>query len=133
MIYWHGGPAGLRIGDRILPPCVTGKDSTDSLFATVEHSPDLPRVARADRVYLTAQMDLAALYAYMAVSGGKHAPGVIYECVPEGSITPDPDWHGPEGLSVECPSARVVRVVPLSRKMEVAVKKYLRKASRGAA
>lgn len=107
MTYYHGGKPGLRVGDEILPPSVTGRtDSTASIAKSAglegaEH-------VRDDRVYLGTTPEVALLFAamYPTKSGGW-----VYEVIPKGPVEPDPDYSGPSGESVQCPRATILRVV----------------------
>jgi rifampin ADP-ribosylating transferase len=94
--YFHGGPAGLA---EILPPTRTGVPSAAKFGAA--------HVCREDRVYITTDEKAAALFGALAPVRGDV---VVYEVEPIGEIAPDPDCNEP-GLSWECESARIVRVV----------------------
>lgn len=94
--YWHGGVRGIKPGKYILPPSVTGRPSLSEFGAAGVH--------RRDRVYVTTNQAAALMYA-AGIPGG-----VIYECVPEGAIEPDPDCSL-RGLSWQCERARVVRQI----------------------
>jgi hypothetical protein len=93
--YYHGGNRGLRIGDKILPPKITGRTSTSDYIANNVH--------RRDRIYVTPDIAAASLYASV------HQEPTVYEVVPEGSLGHDPDCDQP-GLSFECDKASIVRV-----------------------
>lgn len=100
--YYHGGFGGLRVGDRVLPPAVTGASST------ADHGAE--GVCRRDRVYLATEETAAALFAALHPSGR----GKIYQVEPVGELEPDPDCNEP-GMSWAAPEARVLRVIQLSR------------------
>ena len=108
--YWHGGQAGLRCGERVLPPSQTGAKNTLNQFGT-------GRVARKDRVYVTTDFAAAMMYAV-----GHPSRGHVYEVAPVGRLRDDPDCSVP-GLSFECESAIVVAV-------RVPTKKEVRKVFR---
>lgn len=94
--YYHGGPAGRRAGDCLLPPKGTGAASLSEFGATGIH--------RKDRVYLTTSYIGALLYACC------WPDGVVYCCEPVGDLEPDPDCTEP-GLSWQCGSAKVLQVI----------------------
>ncbi len=98
MILFHGGPATLRVGGRILPPSVTGVPSCARYGAA--------GVCRTDRVYLTPSVDVARLFAALCPARGGAA---VYKVEPEGELEADPDCDVP-GLSFQCVSARIVKV-----------------------
>jgi hypothetical protein len=79
--YWHGGPEGLRVGDDILAPSVTGKGV---------HG----------RVYVTTERWLAWTFATVHL-------GAIYEVAPIGELTSSPEW-APPGSVLECDRARIL-------------------------
>ncbi len=105
--FYHGGPPGLRVGDRILPPSVTGVPSCKSFGAAAGLDTS---VIRTDRVYLTSHPVAARMFAGMHPS----YRGCVYQVTPEGQVDPDPDCKDP-GLSWEAPSAVVVAVMRLSQ------------------
>lgn len=101
MIYFHGGFGGLRVGDYVLPPSVTGAKSCASYGAA--------SVCRRDRVYVTAHFENAREAAAMHPSGR----GKVYEVEPIGSLVVDPDsvmYPGQESWSWECEKARVIAI-----------------------
>lgn len=108
--YYHGGPAGRRHGDRLLPPADTGALSLSEYGAAGIH--------RKDRVYLTTAYAAALLYACA------WPDGVVYQCQPVGDLEPDPDCTE-DGLSWQCGSARVVEVIKPSGKEMKRAKKAL--------
>ena len=75
--YFHGGNRGLKVGDYISPPSVTGSASASDFGAQSVH--------RKDRVYFTTNKTSAQLFA-----SGNREP-IVYEVEPEGEIEPDPD------------------------------------------
>ncbi len=102
--YWHGGIPGLRPGDRILPPDVTG--TTHSLLAykadyereTGETSPQ-----RSDRVYVTVDREDGRMFAAC------YPRGALYRVQPEEPVEPNPDCKVP-GQSWQTPAATVLAV-----------------------
>ena len=106
--YYHGGPAGRRLMDWILPPSITGATSTQDV------GPDslrdaAARVHRRDRVYVTPNRFAALMFA----SG--HRSPTVYEVVPDGELEPDPDCSDPS-LSFACARAQVVRIERVSER-----------------
>src|SRR5215467_13566471 len=53
--YFHGGNRGLKVGDYILPPSVTGRDSASDFGAKIVH--------RKDRVYVSTRQSDAQFFA----------------------------------------------------------------------
>ena len=99
--YWHGGPAGLSVGDHVLPPVVTG---TPHALTGRLGGGDGPAVLW-ERVSVSVRYEVAEVFA--ALSEGE---GCVYRVLPEGSLGVDPD--SPED-SWTCSRARVVSVHPL--------------------
>jgi hypothetical protein len=99
--YYHGGVPGLRVGQMILPPTVTGARSTAEFGAA--------GVCRRDRVYVTSQPAVAVVFA----AGYPSKPGVVYRVRPIGELRLDPDYHGRPGDSLECERAEVLQVIQL--------------------
>lgn len=97
--YFHGGVPGLRRGDLLLPPAVTGTGRT--LTADVI---DMGGAARLDRVYVTSGREVARVYAAL------FPDGALYEVETLGELVADPDC-AVAGVSWECLGARVLRVV----------------------
>lgn len=100
MRMYHGGQKGLRVGAYLEPPSVTG------VRAMADHLNDAAGTAhvRRDRVFVTPSVAAAVMYAAMHPSGG-----AVYIVEPLGECEPDPDCTE-EGLSFQCPRARIVRV-----------------------
>ena len=105
-VYFHGGPYGLREGDFILPPAITGAKSCSDLGVKINNNPH-----RKDRVYVTTTMDAAFMF-------GAQAPWCevgIYAVIPWSELEPDPDCSEPN-FSFQCESAKIIRVARISRK-----------------
>lgn len=113
--FYHGGKPGLKVGDKILPPSVTKASGPETLH-------EYGSVGRVDRVYLTTEESAARMYA----SGHPSRRGCVYEVIPDGDLHPDDDCLSP-GLSYECESATIVRVIKLSSS---ARNRALRRAAR---
>jgi hypothetical protein len=110
-VYYHGGVAGLRRGNLILPPAETGAVSiADVGVPTSELAAKVARNHRKDRVYLTARLDVARVFASLAVTGRKRG-GDVYRVEPLGEIEVDMDYLLDDGGSVQVARARVVEVV----------------------
>ena len=97
--YWHGGVPGLRPGDELLPPTITG----NKIALTARYVPSTVDAdhARHDRVYLTTNR--AAARAFAAC----YPNGALYIAEPIGATEPDPDAPT---VSIRCERARVVSV-----------------------
>src|SRR5258708_38940981 len=89
--YYHGGDAGLLVGQYILPPDVTGKDNMAGLNP----------LRKKDRVYVTKDIAGAMFFASRSDSP------MVYEVTPEGDTEDDPD-HKTKGISFACPKAKIV-------------------------
>ena len=123
MTYFHGGQSGLRVGDGILPPTVSGAPAmADSIPSGHELEPAAVRVTDRSKVYLTDTADLARFFAALHPCGDQKRGGDVYRVQPDGEIEPDPDYHGEPGRSMRCGSALIVGIVATS----VSRAKYLR-------
>jgi hypothetical protein len=100
--FYHGGKPGLKVGGKVLPPVLTNASGPETLH-------EYGSLGRWDRVYLTTSEATARMYA----SGHPSRKGCVYEVTPDGDVEPDPDCLLP-GLSYECASATIVRVIKLS-------------------
>lgn len=89
---FHGGPAGLEVGDLIRPAVSLGLEHSRSA-----HQPHY----NPHRVYVTQRRDYAAFFA-------THHSGLIYEVVPIGRLLVDQDARG----SFHCSAAQVVAIHP---------------------
>lgn len=111
----HGGRPGLRPGQWLLPPDITGTES-GARFA-LRYGLDVraegmePDRHLSDRVYLTREIGQAREKAAGLALTRRARYGTIYEAIPV-CPQPDPDFE-PDfpGLSVECPFALIVAVV----------------------
>jgi hypothetical protein len=105
-VYFHGGPHGLKEGDFILPPSLTGATSCSDLRLKIKNNPH-----RKDRVYVCSEMDAAFMF-------GAQAPWrdvAIYAVIPWSELEADPDCSEP-GMSYQCERAKIIRVARISRK-----------------
>lgn len=94
--YYHGGPAGRKIGEWILPPRLTGVRSTP--------------MTRHDRVYLTPLLRVAYQYAVA------WKDPTLYVVEPDGEVEIDPYPGATSTLCywpVMCARARVVEQHPV--------------------
>lgn len=103
MICYHGGPPGLRIGQRILPASETGARSTAVYGAA--------GVCDPNKVYVTPVPQAAAMFASMHPSGD----GQVYRVRTVGEVVHDPDCSQ-HGLSYVCDAAVIVGRVRVKRK-----------------
>jgi Lar family restriction alleviation protein len=99
-MYYHGGIPGLNVGDRILPPRKTGKDTLLKYARVVD--PNGPQ--RDDRVYVTTSKAMACSFAFVYPNGD------VYAVRPVAPLERDPDCLE-NGLSYQCPEAVVLAVV----------------------
>lgn len=81
--YFHGGYPGLKPGDHILPPDLSGTDRRLSSYAAEIVGADHP-TARTDVVYLTTERNVARAYAAF------YPDGALYQALPVGPVEPDP-------------------------------------------
>ncbi len=107
-LYYHGGVAGLRVGDELRPPCETDAPSIHD--ETAAAFPGQPNPHRNDRVYVTTSHEVAFMYAYALLSRGDNPPdrGAVYLVDPVGELERDPDQPG-----FQCERA-IVRAVAVS-------------------
>ena len=96
--FWHGGVPGLRVGDRLLPPSVTGTDRNLHQYS----KEFAPGVQDGAKVYVTTDRNAAKAFAAL------YPKGALYRVRPEGEMTVDPD--APDGTSFACESATVEAV-----------------------
>lgn len=112
--WYHGGFPGLKRGQHILPPSVTGAISVSD---KVIDAPDdmrrrVAKVHDPDLVYLSQDVADARVWASLAPAhGGKNRGGDVYEVRPDGPLVPDPDYLPQDGKAMACRSATIVRVV----------------------
>lgn len=102
MTYFHGGYPGLKPGDLIQPPDITGTEHRLSAIAAEHGGPAYS--TRTDVVYVATARDVARAFAAL------YPDGALYRVEPVGKLEPDPD-SGIPGLSWQCPAAEVVAVV----------------------
>ena len=114
MKLYHGSShgLGLKVGDLILP---TGQTGAESLARFATSAGDRTYLSKPDRVYLTTDEKIAAMFAAMrATAESRGVGGDVYQVEPIGVVEPDPDYHPPQGephTSWQAASARVVAVV----------------------
>lgn len=96
--YYHGGRGGMRRGQYVLPPSLTGAKSS-AHFGNYMCDPG--------RVYVSTNPLDALMYA-AAVNGD------VYEVAPEGDLLDDLDCKE-RGVSASCTRARITKVVKFSR------------------
>jgi hypothetical protein len=89
--YYHGGDAGLLVGQYIRPPDVTGKDNMVGLNP----------LRKKDRIYVTKDIAGAMFFA------SRYGSPMVYEVTPEGELEDDPD-HNISGISFACPKAKII-------------------------
>lgn len=104
---FHGGQAGLRVGQLILPPTMTGAKPAD------ERAEYAPGVYRRDRVYMVTDPEQARVYAALHPSGVSKRGGDVYRVQPLLGLARDRDCKAP-GLSWQAPQARILGIVATS-------------------
>lgn len=108
--FFHGGAPGLIPGGWVLPPSETGaKSLLDWNIEARARGIDMKVLpARRDRVYVTKDMQSAAVFAIAHPEAGD-----LYYVAPVGPLSPDPDCLVP-GESFEARRALVLAVLPIS-------------------
>lgn len=101
---FHGGLAGLRPGDLLLPPSVTGVPRGPLWEGrTIDGY-------RPDRVYLSTSRPIAEMFAAFHPRGAAGRYGDVYLAEPIGDLEPDASSAG-SGISWQAPQARIVAIV----------------------
>ena len=114
--WFHGGRPGLKDGQRILPPDVTGTLTVAQMLTALgmdpwQHGME-PDRSRTDLVYLTSAVDMARAYAGAWQLTGRGPHGTLYQVAPGPDAEPDPDFEEEfPGLCIQARYATVVRVV----------------------
>jgi len=131
--WYHGGVPGLKRGQQILPPSVTGAVSVADKMITAPAAERelIAKVHDPDLVYITQDIRDARLWASMAPAyGGHRRGGDVYEVTPDGPLVPDPDYLPQDGKVMACCSATIVRAVerrvPWPSPQEIAILAGLR-------
>lgn len=111
MILWHGGQAGRKVGDELLPPTDTGLEWTNR--AVLENVGLVDPFYRDDRVYATSDRDLAHAFAgYWTREKNRPGHGALYKVEFEDDLLEDDeDFPSSPGVSYQAPRGRVVEVV----------------------
>lgn len=112
--WYHGGFPGLKRGQQILPPSVTGAISVSDkvIDAPADMREQVEKVHDPDLVYLSQDVTDARVWASFAPAhGGKNRGGDVYEVTPDGPLVPDPDYLPQDGKAMACSSATIVRIV----------------------
>lgn len=95
---YHGGLAGRRVGDQILPPAIT------------KTRPDWHR--NAQRVFVSTEYQKAVCYAVgRPLMLGREEVGKVYRVQPHGPLTVDPEDYSTPPFAYYCESARVLEVI----------------------
>lgn len=88
MVLFHGGVPGLRVGQWILPPAVTGVKGADK-YAKYD-----PGVYDPALVYMVTDLEQARMFAAMCPTGsGPGRGGDVYRVQPTIPLALDPDCH----------------------------------------
>lgn len=105
MVLFHGGVPGLRVGQWILPPAVTGGKSADQ-YATYD-----PGVYDPALVYMVTELEQARMFAAMCPTGsGPGRGGDVYRVQPTIPVALDPDCRK-EGTSWCASRALILGIV----------------------
>lgn len=91
--YFHGGRQGMKKGQYILPPAITGVPSS-AVYGN--------HLCDKNQVYVTTEYAAAAMYAAVLHKGE------VYEVQPVGEMVEDPDCDQP-WLSYSCRKARILK------------------------
>lgn len=102
--FYHGGVAGLRPGQWILPPTVTFAFASEA-YAKYEAGEYWP-----DHVYLTTTADAAKRFAALGVPERRGRGGDVYKVRPALLLSLDPACET-EGLSWCAPAAQILSIV----------------------
>lgn len=109
---WHGGVAGLAVGDTLLPPETTGnarqtanRDHLTARFPNMDASLVTPDDASPGWVHFTPLRQVALAYAGSA--SWDFGAGALYVVEPVGAVEVDPDMPV---TSLRARSARIVTV-----------------------
>jgi len=102
----------MKVGDYILPPSETGRNSASDFGAQVVH--------RKNRVYVSIRLSDAQFFA-----SGSQKP-IVYEVEPQGELAPDPDCSS--GVSFTCPKAKIISVHKIPGKIIKKHQKAVRRA-----
>ena len=105
---YHGGPAGLKVGDLIRPAISLGIQRGERSIHQPHYNPH--------RVYVTQRREYAQVFAQI------HG-GLVYEVLPIGRLLVDVDARG----SFHCSAAQIVAVHQISP-VTVPVRRVARKA-----
>lgn len=102
----------MKVGDYILPPSETGRNSASDFGAQVVH--------RKNRVYVSIRLSDAQFFA-----SGSQKP-IVYEVERQGELAPDPDCSS--GVSFTCPKAKIISVHKIPGKIIKKHQKAMRRA-----
>lgn len=88
LVLWHGGAAGLRVGDFVVPRCELPSDSIEHVLSSRNDPTDTARV------YVTGLKRMAYGFAVrFANSPGRGSRlGALYRVRAVGEMVPDPDF-----------------------------------------
>lgn len=109
IIFWHGGVPGLAVGAMLLPPNRVPRTGPEAL---VRHLPNYgEHPGRPDRVYVTADRELARAFAHRG-ENRKAGTGWVYQVIPVGPVEVDPDYaaYAADHVGVACSQARIVAI-----------------------
>lgn len=101
--FFHGGVAGLRPGQWILPPSITFAKNSQA-YATYQEGEYWP-----DMVYLVTSAEVARRFAALSVPAVRGRGGDVYRVRPALLLSLDPGCET-EGLSWCAPAAQIVAI-----------------------
>lgn len=101
--YWHGGPPGIGVGDRLQP-----RQASKLALSTYRDR----GAEYVDRVYFGTDLEFARSWAatYAVRHGQQGVTGSVYRVRPIGRVERDPDFLFGDAVSWMSPAAEVVEV-----------------------
>lgn len=110
VILWHGGQAGRKVGDELLPPSETGLEWTNR--AVLESVGMEDPYYREDRVYATTDRSLAHAFAgYWTREPNRPGHGSLYKVeFDDELVEDDEDFPSAPGISFQAPRGRIIEV-----------------------
>lgn len=104
--HWHGGHAGLGVGELILPPSQHPAEA--AVYEDGRRRNAWGYAAPSDLVFVTSSRDMALSYARNLLGPGG-TTGWVYRVMPLSTPAEDPDFAGRD-VSFQCFAARIIAV-----------------------